>query len=61
MSNVEDYNMKIDVIKAITDDQIKTPTKIPVGIYIMEAHYLYYWCQDDKEELMAKGLDWTVV
>ncbi|MGD2085364.1 MAG: hypothetical protein PVH61_04190 [Candidatus Aminicenantes bacterium] len=27
----------------------------------MEAHYLYSWCQDDKEELTAKGLDWTVV
>jgi hypothetical protein len=23
MSNVEDYNMKIEVIKTITDDQIK--------------------------------------
>jgi hypothetical protein len=32
-----------------------------VGIYIMEAQYLYSWCQDDKEELTAKGLDWTVV
>lgn len=61
MSYIEDYNMKIEVIKAITDDQIKIPTKIPVGIYIMEAHYLYSWCQDDKEELTAKGLDWTVV
>jgi hypothetical protein len=61
MSNVEDYNRKIGVIKAITDDQIKVPHHIPVNIYIMEAHYLYDWCQDDKEELMAKGLDWTVV
>jgi hypothetical protein len=61
MSNVEDYNKKIEVIKAITNDQIKTPGKIPVGIYIIEAHYLYYWCQDDKEELTSKGLDWTLV
>jgi hypothetical protein len=61
MSNVEDYNMKIEVIKAISDDQIKNPNSIPVGIYIQEAEDLYKWCPDDKDELMAKGLDWTVV
>jgi hypothetical protein len=32
-----------------------------VCIYIQEAEYLYKWCQYDKEELKAKGLDWTVV
>jgi hypothetical protein len=57
----EDYNKKIEVIKAITDDQIKVPNMIPIGIYIQEAEDLYKWCQDDKEELTAKGLDWTVV
>ena len=61
MSNIEDYNMKIEVIKAIPDDQIKTPQQVPVGIYIMEAQCLYSWCQDDKKELKAKRLDWTVV
>jgi len=61
MSNVEDYNMKLEVIKAITDDQIKTPNSIPVGIFNQEAEELYKWCQADKDELTAKGLDWTVV
>ena len=61
MSYIEDYNMKIEVIKTITDDQIKVPQNVPLGIYIHEAEYLYKWCQDDKEELTAKGLDWTVV
>jgi hypothetical protein len=61
MSDIEDYNMKIEVIKTITDDQIKMPNNIPLGIYIQEAENLYAWCQDDKEELTAKGLDWTVV
>jgi hypothetical protein len=61
MSYIEDYNRKIEVIKAIPDDQIKTLDKIPVGIYIMEAYYLYNWCQDDKEELTSKGLDWKLV
>jgi hypothetical protein len=61
MSENEDYKKKIEVIKTITDDQIKVPQHVPVGIYIMEAQYLYSWCQDYKEELTAKGLDWTVV
>jgi len=61
MSSVEEYNQKLDVIKVITDDQLKATGAIPMGIYIQEAEFLYTWCQDDKEELMAKGLDWTVV
>jgi hypothetical protein len=60
MSYSEDYNKKINVIKTITDDQLKVPHHVPVGIYIMEAETLYKWCQDDKEEL-TKGLDWTIV
>jgi len=61
MSSVEEYNMKLDVIKGITDDQLKETGSIPIGIYIQEAEFLYTWCQDDKEELIAKGLDWTLV
>jgi hypothetical protein len=61
MSENEDYNKKIEDIKNITDDQIKVPHHVPVGIYIMEAQCLYSWCQDDKKELKAKRLDWTVV
>ena len=61
MSNLEDYNKKIEDIKTITDDQIKTPHNVPVGIYIQESEDLYCWCRDDKEELVAKGLDWKVV
>jgi D-mannonate dehydratase len=61
MSNVEEYNMKLEVIKAIPDDQIKNPNSMPIRIYIQEAEHLYEWCQEDKDELTAKGLDWTVV
>jgi hypothetical protein len=61
MSNIEDYNMKLEVIKAIPDDQIKIPHSIPVGIYIQEAEYLVKWCLADKDELTEKGLDWTLV
>jgi hypothetical protein len=61
MSNLEDYNSKIDDIKKITDDQIKKPVNIPVGIYIDESATLYKWCHHDKKELTSKGLDWKVV
>jgi len=61
MSSAEEYNTKLEVITTITDDQLKVTGSIPIGIYIQEAEFLYTWCQDDKEELMAKGLDWTVV
>ena len=61
MSYIEDYNKKIEDIKAIPDDQIKAPCAIPVGIYIQESSDLEIWCRDDKEKLTAKGLDWKVV
>ena len=61
MSYIEDYNRKIEAIKAIPDDQIKSPKNTPTGIYGQESLYLYHWCQDDKEELTSKGLDWKVV
>jgi hypothetical protein len=61
MSHIEDYNSKIDEIKKITDDQIKKPVNIPVGIYIQEAETLYKWCHHDKVELTSKGLNWKVV
>lgn len=61
MSNLEDYNTKLEVITEIPDDQIKMPAAVPVGMYIQEAQDLYKWCQADKDELTPKGLDWTVV
>jgi hypothetical protein len=45
MSNLEDYNMKLEVIKAIPDDQIKNPNLMPIRIYIQESEHLYEWCQ----------------
>jgi hypothetical protein len=51
MSYSEDYNMKIEVLKTITDDQIKVPNSIPLGIYIQEAAS---W--DSKDYLEAKKI-----
>ena len=61
MSCLEDYNTKLEVIKAIPDDQIKNPNLMPIRIYIQESENLFEWCQYDKDELTAKKLDWTLV
>ena len=61
MSNLEDYNMKLEVIKEIPDDQLKNPNLMPIRIYIQESEHLYEWCQLDKDDLTASGLDWTLV
>lgn len=61
MSNLENYEAKLPVIKAIPDDQIITPSNIPVDTYVHEAEKLYLWCQEDKDALVARGLDWTLV
>jgi hypothetical protein len=57
----EDYEKKLDEIKAIREDQVKTPNNIPVDVYIQEANNLYQWCRNDKEILTALGLNWELV
>ncbi|RPJ57710.1 MAG: hypothetical protein EHM12_08895 [Dehalococcoidia bacterium] len=61
MSKELELQQKLEVIKAIPRDSIKTPKAIPVKIYIQEAENLYQWCQADKDALVAGGLDWTIV
>ncbi len=61
MNSLESYQLKLDVIKAIADDRIKTPNSIPVKVYIQEAENLYSWAQEDKDLLVAKGLAWEPV
>lgn len=61
MSNSQDYEAKIEAIKAIKANQIKAPKHIPVGLYAQEAENLYRWCQEDKELLVARGLSWDLV
>ncbi len=60
MSNLEYYNEKIALIQAIPDCDIKAPN-IPVDVFLQEAENLYHWCREDREELTAKGLDWSMV
>lgn len=60
MSSLEDYLAKIAIIEAIADDQMKSPN-IPVDVYLQEAENLYQWCLQDKEMLIAAGLNWSFV
>lgn len=61
MNSAECYQQRLDVIKAIPDDRIKTPNSMPVKVYTQEAENLYSWAREDKDQLIAKGLDWGPV
>jgi hypothetical protein len=56
----QDYQLKLPIITAISENQIKTPT-MPAMEYIREADKLQDRCQEDKAVLMAGGLDWDIV
>ncbi len=61
MSNLENYTQKLEEIQAIPDGEIKSPTNIPVDVFLQEAENLYHWCREDKDDLTARGLDWELV
>lgn len=61
MNSAECYQQRLDVIRAIPDDRIKTPNSMPVKVYTQEAENLHSWATDDKDQLIAKGLDWGPV
>jgi hypothetical protein len=56
MGNREYYEKKLEVLRAIEDDKIKTPHNIPVGAYTYEADILYSYAREDKDALAAVGL-----
>ena len=56
----EDYESKIETIKAIPEDQMKSPN-MPVDVYLQEAENQFTWAQEDKDELTGAGLDWRFV
>ena len=61
MGNLEYYEKKLGIIRAIDESRIKRPHHIPVEVYIQEADFLYLWALEDKEALTAAGLDWKLV
>ena len=55
MSNLEDYNSKLEAIKAIPNDAIQLPA-IPVDVFLQESENLYHWSQDDVLKLNVVGI-----
>ena len=55
MSNINDYNAKLDVLKAIPTEEILTPT-LPIDVFLQEAENLFHWCNADSEAFAKVGL-----
>jgi len=56
MSNLDDYNVKLETIKAIPDNSVLYPSNIPVEVYMQEAEDLFHWATPDTEKLLQAGL-----
>ena len=56
MSNRDDYEKKLEVIKGIDNDRLKAPHHIPVEVYIQEAKIVHEWAMNDIEALISIGL-----
>lgn len=52
MSNVEDYEAKIDVIMSIADKDAKSPS-MPVDVFVQESEDLFSVVEDNKEKFKA--------
>lgn len=55
MANIDDYNARIDAIRAIADDKAPEPT-MPVDVFLQEAENLYQWSLMDVVALAAIGI-----
>lgn len=60
MSYTEAYDSEIPSILAIPDELI-TDLPMPAANYVQEAVNLKMWVVDDKEELVAAKVDWSLV
>ena len=60
MASSDDYQAKIAEIEAVPDNDLKSPS-MPVDVFLQEVENTYQWVQDDKDKLVAAGLDWTLV
>ena len=56
----QDYENKLAAIQAVSEADVATPN-IPISVAVQEAENLYYWCQPDKDKLVAAGLNWELV
>jgi hypothetical protein len=55
MSNTDDYNAKLETLKAMPDTQAQQPI-MPVDAYLQEAENLCKWALDDQKELKTVGV-----
>ena len=46
-------------IEQIPESIMLTPN-IPIGIFLQEAYNIYHFMQDDREQLIETGLNWTL-
>lgn len=60
MSDKQDYDACYNAFMAIPDEEVKAP-EMPVDVAVQENENLYYWCLDDKTELLAAGLPETTI
>ena len=60
MPSSTDYQNKIAEIEAIPDNEMKSPN-MPVDAFLQEVENTCKWVEDDKDKLVAAGLDWSLV
>lgn len=56
MSNESDYEKLLPQIIAIADEDARAPL-IPVSVALQEAENLHHWAHEDRDQLLAAGLD----
>ena len=55
MANIDDYNVKLSDIQAISDEETLEPG-IPVDVALQEAENLHHWSLDDAAALAVVGV-----
>lgn len=55
----DNFEAHREAIEAISGKDVKAPN-MPVAEAVQEAENLAQWCIDDKEKLVAAGLDWSL-
>jgi hypothetical protein len=56
----QDYELLLPEIEQIERDDVMYPN-LPVDVFLQEAENLFHWVSDDKDEIVATGLNWELV
>ena len=56
MSNATDYQSLLPKISATRDKEVMLPN-IPINVYNQESENVHHWAMEDKDALIARGLD----